>query len=68
MGQKSYGYKTAKGVAGGIYDLTRHEVNSRRCEEADGVLSFGLGVVTGTSAGTQIKLPTANTVLYRRYV
>lgn len=55
--QTSYNFYTEKGVAGGLYDLSHHDVNSRRNECEDGVLDFGFGVVAGTIAGSQVKLP-----------
>lgn len=55
--QTSYNFYTDKGVAGGLYDLGHHDVNSRRNECEDGVLKFGMGVVIGTLKGSQVKLP-----------
>ena len=55
--QTSYNFYTDRGVAGGLYDLGHHDVNSRRNECEDGVLKFGMGVVIGTLAGSQVKLP-----------
>lgn len=55
--QTAYNFYTEKGVAGGLYDLSHHDVNSRRNECEDGVLKFGMGVVVGTTKGTQVKLP-----------
>lgn len=57
--QTSYNFATPKGVAGGLYDLSRHDVVSRRNEENDGVIKFGMGVVIGTTKGVQVKLPAA---------
>ena len=55
--QKTYGYATSKGVAGGIYDMYHYPVDSRFSEEDNGKLSFGMGVVKGTTAGSSVKLP-----------
>ena len=55
--QTSYNFYTDRGVAGGLYDLSHHDVNSRRNECEDGVLKFGMGVVCGTLPGSQVKLP-----------
>ena len=55
--QTAYNFYTEKGVAGGLYDLSHHDVNSRRNECEDGVLKFGMGVVVGTTKGAQVKLP-----------
>jgi len=52
--QTSYGFGFAKGVAGGLFDLSHHEVVTR---QAEGSVQFGLGVVKGTNAGTDVKLP-----------
>lgn len=58
--QMNYGYSTPKGFAGSKADLTPvDEVVTRNNEEEDGVLGFGVAVVTGTAAGTGVKLPTA---------
>lgn len=56
--QTSYGFGFPKGVVGGIYDLSHHEVETR---QAEGKLVFGVGVVKGTNAGIDVKLPTAGT-------
>lgn len=55
--QTSYNQKMSHGVAGGLYDLTVHVVDTRTVE--DGVIRFGLGVVEGTTKGKQVKLPVA---------
>lgn len=55
--QTSYGFGFPKGVAGGLFDLSAHEVSTRQSED-DGV-TFGVGVVVGTNKGTDVKLPTA---------
>ena len=53
--QTSYGFGFPKGVAGGLFDLSAHDVTTRQAE-GDGV-AFGLGVVVGTNKGTDVKLP-----------
>jgi hypothetical protein len=58
--QTSYNQKMSHGVAGGLYDLSNHTVDTRTNEEADGKVRFGLGVVAGTAAGKQVKLPTGD--------
>lgn len=55
--QTSYGFGFAKGVAGGLFDLSAHEVSTRQAEGTG--ISFGVGVVVGTNRGTDVKLPTA---------
>lgn len=52
--QTSYNFGFAKGVAGGLYDLSAHEIPTRKAEEA---LTFGVGVVCGTNAGVDVKKP-----------
>lgn len=58
--QTSYNLGMSHGVAGGLYDLTEHIVDTRNNEDVDGKVRFGLGVVEGTAAGKQVKLPTAD--------
>ncbi len=53
----NYGYETPSGVPGGIYDLSPHTVNSRITGSAG--VSLGIGVVQGTSKGTEIVVPTS---------
>lgn len=55
--QTSYNFFTTRGIAGGLYDLSDHVIDARRNEEDTGVLGFGLGVVVGTNAGIDVKLP-----------
>lgn len=62
MAQTSYSYKTPNGHAGLIYDISMHVVETRRNENADGEMHFGVGVVKGTTAGEQVKLPTSASV------
>lgn len=52
--QTSYGFSAPKGVAGGLYDLSAHEVVTRR---AEGDTTFGVGVVDGTTKGIDVKAP-----------
>ena len=53
-----YGYSTPKGVAGGKVDIAYDEVITRKNEEADGVLKYGMAAMVGTSKGTGVKVPT----------
>lgn len=53
--QTNYGFSSAKGVAGGLFDLSAHEVSTRQAEGSS--LSFGLGAVTGTNKGIDVALP-----------
>ena len=58
--QLNYNYSTPAGVPGGKFDISFDEVATRSNEEEDGVLKYGLAVFEGTTAGKQIKLPTAD--------
>lgn len=49
--QTSYGFSFPKGVAGGLYDLSAHEVATRQAEGAG--VAFGVGVVIGTNKGVE---------------
>ena len=53
--QTSYGFSFPKGVAGGLYDLSAHEVATRQAEGAG--VAFGVGVVIGTNKGVDVKIP-----------
>lgn len=55
--QMNYSFSTPKGVAGGLYDISNHEVVTRLNEEEDGKLGFGIGVVRGINSGQSVKLP-----------
>ncbi|MEG1716187.1 MAG: hypothetical protein RR275_05205 [Lachnospiraceae bacterium] len=55
--QTSYGFGFPKGVAGGLFDLSHHEVVTR---QAEGTVHFGVGVVIGTNAGTDVAVPTSD--------
>lgn len=54
--QTSYNFGSSKGVAGGLYDLSDHEVATR---QAEGSTAFGVGVVTGTNKGVDVTVPTS---------
>lgn len=54
--QTSYNFGFSKGVAGGLYDLSAHEIVTR---QAEGSTTFGLGVVTGTNKGIDVAAPTS---------
>lgn len=55
--QTNYGFSSAKGIAGGLYDLSAHEVATRQAE--GGNLSFGVGVVLGTNKGIDVAIPSS---------
>ncbi len=52
--QTDYNFGFSKGVAGGLFDMSHHEVATR---QAQGSVKFGLGVVKGTNAGIDVKVP-----------
>ena len=56
--QMDYGYGTPKGVAGGKVDLVFDEAVTRKNEEKDGILKFGMAVMVGTTPGLTVKIPT----------
>lgn len=58
--QTNYNFGFSKGVAGGLYDLSSHEIATRQTE-GEG-LSFGIGVVVGTNKGTDVTIPTQESV------
>ena len=55
--QLDYGYSTPKGVAGSKYDIAFDEVITRKNEEADGVLKYGMAAMVGANAGSGVKVP-----------
>lgn len=57
--QTKYSFSTPIGQAGGIYDLAPYAVDAFCNEAADGAMKFGMGVVTGTKAGKEVKVPAA---------
>lgn len=59
--QTNYNYGTPKGVAGGKFDIAFDEVVTRKNEEQNGIMKFGMAVAVGTSAGKTVKVPTAGT-------
>lgn len=59
--QMDYGYDIRKGVPGGKVDLTYDKVVTRRNEEADGKMVYGVAVTPGTNKGVDVKLPASST-------
>lgn len=55
--QTTYGYFTKKGVAGGIVDLSPYAIDTFLNAEDTAVMQFGLGVVAGDKAGTNVIKP-----------
>lgn len=66
MAQLNYSYDIPKGNPGGKFDLSFDEVVTRRNEEEDGVLRFGMAAMIGTAPGSSVKVPdstaTADTI------
>ena len=61
--QTSYRFDTSIGAPGGIVDLAPYAIDTFLNEENNGVMSFGVAVVKGTTAGEQIKLPTSTSTI-----
>lgn len=57
--QTTYTNATPRGIAGGLYDLSAHMVDSRRYNDAEN-LRFGTGVMVGDSPGDDVGKPTAD--------
>lgn len=58
--QMDYGYSTPNGVAGGKFDIAYDEVITRKNEEADGVLKYGMAAMVGTAKGTGVVVPASS--------
>ena len=59
--QLNYNYGTPKGVPGGKFDIAFDEVVTRKNENEDGVMKYGLAVAVGTDVGNGIKVPVTGT-------
>lgn len=55
--QTEYNFGFPKGVAGALFDLSAHDITTRKT--TDDNAKFGMGVVVGTALGTDVKLPQA---------
>lgn len=55
--QMNYSYSTPNGVAGGKFDIAYDEVITRKNEEEDGVLKYGMAAMIGTAKGSGVKVP-----------
>lgn len=55
--QMKYGYSTPRGIPGGLYDLSPYVIDTRLNEAANGKMLFGMGVVQGTTPGSNVGLP-----------
>lgn len=60
--QTSYKFSSPIGSAGGIVDLAPYAIDTFLNSENTGVLTFGVGVVKGTTPGTNVALPGATNV------
>ena len=58
----NYSFAPDLGVAGGLYDMTEHVVDTYNNEANDGDLKFGMGVVLGTGKGKAAK-PTSSATI-----
>lgn len=55
--QTTYNFEAKRGVAGGLYDLTPHAVDTLLNGAETGTMKFGIGVVTGDKPGVNVALP-----------
>lgn len=58
----NYSFSTPKGVAGGLYDISDHDIVTRMNDEADGIMGYGVAAVVGNSKGQSVKLPASDSV------
>lgn len=58
--QLNYSYSTPKGTPGEKFDISFDEVITRKNEEADGVLKYGMAAMIGTAAGVSVRVPTSD--------
>jgi hypothetical protein len=59
--QTNYSYSTPKGVPGGKYDIAFDEVVTRKNENEDGVMKYGMAVAIGSDKGKSVKVPVDGT-------
>lgn len=57
--QTSYSQATPHGVAGGLVDLSARAINTRLNGETGSTMKFGMGVVQGSTPGSDVKIPAA---------
>lgn len=55
--QLNYSYSTPKGTPGEKFDISFDEVVTRKNQEEDGVLRYGMAAQIGNDAGTTVKVP-----------
>lgn len=53
--QTDYNFGFEKGVPGGLFDLSAHDITTR--QTVDDSIKFGMGVVVGTNKGVDVSLP-----------
>jgi len=59
-GQTTYDFRTPKGVAGALVDISPKSIDSRVNSETDiNKMRFGMGVVVGTDPGVDVRVPTS---------
>ena len=56
--QTTYNYTSTIGTAGGLVDLSPYAIDTFLNEEETGNMLFGVGVVQGSTPGTNVALPT----------
>ena len=57
-GQTSYDFRTPKGVAGALVDISPKSIDSRINSETDAAaMRFGMGVVVGDKPGVNVRVP-----------
>lgn len=61
--QKNYLYSTPKGIPGGKATIAFDEVITRINEAEDGVLKFGMVAAVGTTPGSNVNVPSADTTV-----
>jgi len=64
MPQLNYNYQPPIGIAGGLYDLSPHAINSRANGETTlGAMRYGMGVVQGDTPGVNVAVPTSSSTI-----
>lgn len=59
--QLNYNYSTMKGVPGGKYDIAFDDVVTRKNENEDSVMKYGIAVAEGSIPGKTVKVPVDGT-------
>lgn len=60
--QTNYSQVTPHGVAGGLVDLSSHAINTRLNGEDGNAMKFGMGVVQGSTPGSDVKRPATGAI------